>query len=647
MRSPFAPLLLAAGLLSSACVDDSPPASTRSAGVGLSGAEARVAPGPQDVAHAFLTAVEAEDERETKRHLSDAARELYGTDGGFSTTGHAADSFTVGAAAIDGTQARVPTTVTTGDAQQSFEILLRREHGEWRVHGIDLPLGDTSWTVSFEGQEDATSVLLEQVAEGIGEAFGEAFEGAMSDWAAGGSKEEIELERARYEALDSVPSDSIDEEWLEDVEARGRSAREVLLGALEGTGYELRAGDHERALARGIDLSLERVSRVRIVEETAALVGLVPVWSDPQPGWGGAEHGNVSFAEGPRRTPVAFSGPFLVEVALEENAPNTTGALTVTARALGLPEAVRGCNAEMRETLRVARVEGPGAASLIGEEGMQYWTAPTLVGSSLISSLTVELRGLLRSVERLDVSGEVLLDLPQLVGEASFRAPGEKRAGVWSVTCKSIGENSEFEIRADGRAELEHVSARFAPDDPQGDALGILSQGVFAWGDRATANMQTPAAPESIGVKVLENAPLTFAFRIAETPLERFREQPERLELLRFAGSAPIVVDFLGWGDRSNADFPEVTLRVVSSANKVALDVQATFEYLDARGTVAHEFPHTLSGEFTFDGPQPLVGAQGTAERTVTAFFQPEGTTALRVRVEEVSFADGTTWKRE
>ncbi len=645
----IAPILLAT-LFTAACSEggnDFPPP-TRSARIAPGApASARLRPAgdaPSVVAHRFLTAIEAEDEAGVKACLTEKARELVGQDGGFSFQAARSESFTLGREEIDEADAgsaRVAATVTTDGTEQAFELLLRAEDDAWRVHGMDVPFGEASWTISFEGAEDTVQELFEGVAAEMSQGITEAFEDAMDEWAAGGSTEDIAEDHARFDALASEDAEGAS--WRSSYEVSG-SAEIVLRDALRGTGYELDPGEHAEALGGRVQLEETDVSRAQLIEAVAEAVGLVPVYEDERAAWTD-EAPTLTFRAGPRETPVAFAGPFVVELFLEEEAPQSKGTATLRARGLGLPPSWIAANAEMSEFLRIREIHDGEGTSLFADEGMQFWSSPTVFESSVVVSVTLDLIGLLRSVETLQLEADLLWSRAQDVGEARFDEAGSATAGPWTVTCKSMGETSEFAV--EGPKDLDSLSVRFAPMRDDGSALGVLSQSSWSFGATANATLQCPETPASIQVKAFRALRDPVPFTFEAVPLARHEEQPEELVELRFEGTAPMRARFVGFADRSEPDFQKIELTLESTANKPVLSAQASFLYLDAAGELLNEFPHGLSPEPSFDEESLLLAPGETASQTVTAFFLPEGTTAVRVRIDEVTFEDGTRWKAD
>ena len=299
---------------------------------------------PADVADAFLAAAMAGDTEGFESFLTEKARAgLSGGGGGFELGGNIA-SFVIGEAAVDGAEATVPVQATIQGEEQSLGLCMRFEEDVWRIWGFEASVGgEASMTIDLESMGEMMSAMQ----AGLETAFEDAFEGAMEDMRMGGSPEEIRAERERFEAVASVAEPQHDAAWKVDVSADGVPAHELLGSLVEGTGVALDAGPYAAALEAPVTLKLAGVSRLEAFERICETVELHPVY--PDLGWMNDDSGpSITFAEGPRAHPVTFAGPFLVEVAsLEENAPNTTGEITLAVRSLGMAPGVLAFQTDM------------------------------------------------------------------------------------------------------------------------------------------------------------------------------------------------------------------------------------------------------------------------------------------------------------
>lgn len=603
---------------------------------------------PAQVADAFMQAVDADDTQAWEALLTASAVSSMHADNGSTMdfNGDRIDSWTVGEEEVDGVEASVAVSVEHAGEEQALSLKLREEAGHWRVSGMGLPMEETEWLMSFEGGDDSVSELGEALGEALTEGLTEAFDGAMSEWEAGGSSEEIAAVHASYDELGSLDEDAHDATWSVNIVAGGRVAFEVLEELLAGTDFPIEPTD---AFDHASSLELSGVSRLEALEALCVEADVVPVFPTAMAGWNDEPEG-LSFRPGTRAWPVSFSGPFMTEVhSLEEHAPHTTGALTLTVRALGLHPAVHAANQSMRSYVVIEGLISAAGTNLHEDPSISWMGSPTLHHGLFEYSLTPDLVGLLSSVESFSVEGHVALSLPAEVHAGEFTAEHEDEsveAGPWSVEWTDRGTYNQIAFRhTDG--ETTSGGVRFAPGFSSGEPMGIQSESSYNAGSYLSANVSTPEAPATLGFKVFTPVELTYSFNVSDIPLEHFAEQPARLEPLAFSGSAPVAVEFVGFGDRSDPSFPKVLVTVSSQCNLEATDSTVTFEYIDASGTVLKDFPHNLTGEFTFEGTAPLALVDQTSQLEITAFFMPEETVSIRTRVEAVKFVNGTTWERE
>ena len=265
------------------------------------------------------------------------------------------------------------------------------------------------------------------------------------------------------------------------------------------------------------------------------------------------------------------------------------------------------------------------------------------------ASVELELRGLLRSVERIDrIEGEAWLHLPARVATLDWprleQGASQLQDGT-TVTVEQVGENTTF--RAEGGTwSPDRTKILFAPDDSDGQPLGMLFTSNSGWGDQLSASFQCPRAPTSVTTKLVDVEVQRHPFRLRSVPLARSAEQPEALAALDFTGhAAPLTVTFQRFEEvQSNT---ELVLEVANHSNKNVLTVQAKVLYLDGNGRTLEESSQTLTGDFNFDGWQPVAEAGTTAELNTFAFFKPDGARSARVEVIEVEFDDRTDWSAE
>ncbi len=621
-----------------------PPQSTNTASLGLGLGQTRPARSPGQVLDAFFEAIVAGDAEAYEGLMTSAAVEALHADGDSSMSFESdkVGSWEIGAQSIDGDQASVAVTLKQDGEEQALALKLRNERNHWRIYGMAIPMGEEEWLIDFEGGDDSMSQMGEELASGLAEAF----EGAAGDWETGGSPEQIAAARVSFGALAAVKEEQHDATWQVGVEAGGRAAAEVIAELLIGTGLSANCSEEFDQI---LSLSMSGSSRLAAIEAVCAAVGMLPVYPSSGVVWGGGES-ELAFRAGQRTLPVTFDGPFMIEVdKLEEDAPNSVGEVAVTVRALGLHPSVLAANEQMGQILALSDISSQAQTSLLADPEIQWMGSPTITGGLFSYSHSSDLAGLLRSVESLTIGGEVILQLPVEVHTSSFeacKAHATAAAGPWTVTWDKFGADNSFSLTNSNGSDAGPIM-RFAPDLASGQPMGIQSESSSGFAGQISATVSLPSAPTSLAFKIIESRELRYAFKIDGIQLERFAEQPAHLLALSFPGSAPLEVEVKGFGDRSNPDFPKISLRVTNSANLGVADAQVTFLYLDAAGKVLEDFPHTLSGEFTFEGSQPLADVDASSDMETVAFFMPAQTKTVRARVESVSFVNGTSWERK
>lgn len=613
---------------------------------------ARETASPGETATRFLEAIQAEDSAVYRALLTEAARVALVEGEDFAFSGDRVDAFEVGGERVSGEGAEVSVTILRADEEQSADLLLKRERGLWRIHGMSVALGQGAFTLDFEAGNEGLGELAEEFGRKRTEHFETAFADMEAAYAQGGTVQEIAAKRARFEALESIPLAEFQGGWQIDVLANGRSAARLIEEWLAPAGLKLIAGEHSEALATGVELELTQVSRIEAVESVAAAVGLYPVWPDlnsVELDASGAAPVGVRFAVGERLLPSTLAGPFLIEVTeLREDAPRPTGLLELTVRALGLDSRAVAYQTEVAEVLLVSELRSSEGAPLV-DETVQHWGTPMTQGGYFTYSLRKDLTGLLLSVERIGViQGQVRLTLPigietlELVESSEAQAVGAGRLGL-----STWGKDVQFELTGSGDS-LAGLAVRMSPRKETGEPLGILLAGTNGLGTTLQASLQCPEAPFAIDVKLCSEEPVRFAFELVNVPLARFAEQPEHLEPLQFDGEAPVEIVLLG-GIRRDGAQAEVTLELTNGSSKGVTSAMVEFFYLDVTGEVLGNFPHTLNGEYDFElqAAGVLVPARQSIEKDTFAAFLPEEAVSVRFELREAEFLDGTSWSRE
>ena len=642
---------------------------------------------PETVAEHFMAAASTQDVESFKENLTMAAVQGLESDSGFDLSSGAIDSYTVGTAVVDGENARVPVDAVMGGSDQLVTLEMRSEQDAWKVYAMTISFSeDSEMTINLE----KLGGMLESMVDEIGESFQTSIQSAFEESFRGGSADEIAKKKASYDALRAITTSEYESGWLNTTEYRGAVAGEALRALTRELGLGFDSRGHEAALARVVSTNVAGLSRLEAIERICAEAKVYPVYPPADPSFGGlggamlnalvdgistafdSENsalkikGDANFSQqeeipnavtleqGPRRWPVAFSGPYLIAVeTLEENAPHATGRVGITTRAYGLEEGVLGLQESTNESISISGITDAQERNLNAEENVTYWGGGLTSGTAFQESTHIDLKNLLRDVETIDrLAGERKLMLPTNVDTLRFGKLIEGTslgAGDVRVTVKKVAIQISFDVTGP-EEQLTGLMARFWAWDASGNDLGITYASLDHWsGDKAQASVQTHEPASTIEIKLIStHDSLVYPFELRAIPLEKYAQMPEKIEALAFEGhDAPIEIAFVYFKDRSDPDFPTVTLQAKNHSNKDALTVHATFVYIDGKGAELKDFPHTLQGAFSADGFAMVVGSAGTEELEATAFFMPVETNRVRAKVESVEFIDGSVWERK
>lgn len=609
---------------------------------------------PSQTVEKFLEAIQRDDRAVFTALLTEASREALAGGEGLSFSSENLDGYDVGAESIRDATAEVAVEVHHDGATQDARLLLRRENGLWRIHGMRVAFGEGELTLDFEAEAlGAVGEMVEQLGNELGQALQEGFEQAFEEleaaWAQGGTSEEIIAEAALFESLAAVSRADFDAAWRTDVVAEGQSGAQLLDELLRDTGLALDAGEHDDALALPLSFELRGVSRIQAIERVAREAGLYPVWPSLRMGFGHEDvRQALTFAQGERALPAQFVGPFLIEITdLDEHAPSPVGSIEVTVRALGLSQAALAYQSEMGEVVHVAALRNAAGEPLTDEE-MHHWGTPDTHGTYFTYSLEKELSGLLRGVETIaELSGEVRFTVPVDVEELSLEPGAAPATRSGRIQIGQWGKDVRFDLAAEADASLEAVSVRMSPRKADGAPLGTLYSGANGWGSKLQASLQCPEPPAAVEMKLCREEHLTYAFRFDAIPLQRFAEQPERLAPLTFRGVEPVRGRLVG-AIRREGDQAEITIELENTSNKDAHTVVFNFVYLDAAGNKLEDFPHTLMGNYDFErqAAGPVVTANQTVLEETFAAFLPQNAASIRFELSRAEFPDGTSWTR-
>ncbi len=662
-----------------------PAAEPGQAGTTASGVQSE---SPEQVAERLMQAAATQDEAAFLAVLTKKAREALGADQSGSFSGQEYDSYTIGDAVIDGGEASVPVEAVNAGEPESLNLKMRNEDGAWRLYAMAMVLApDTEMTVNFENMGE----MLQELAEGMGDAIGEVFTSAMDNAFGSGSPEEIALKLAMFDALEPVSDEELLASWSLTENLRGTPRAEALNTIAESIDLTIDTGEHTDALSEAVGFDTSGMARLEAIERIANEAGLYSVLPNLQD-WGIATAFMESMAEAvgamiggedaaisvdsadaavndaldvkatPRNaitfdtnaptTPPLFLGPFRLDLLeIEENVPHTTGNLMLQLTAHGLPAAVLSVMETHDDSFQVQEVVSADGNPLI-DMGMSYMGGGSVVGSAYYDVASRELTGLLRSVDRIArVTGMVEFPRPTSVEELDFETLEEgasQTVGEITVAVDRVDAYTSFIITGPEDV-VEGLEVFAQPYDAAGEPVMAHFSDYQSWqAGEGTFSLNADEAPSRIRMKiVLASEVNLYPFAFNAVPLMHAAEQPEQLEALDFgAHDAPLKVTFLAITDR-DPNFSEVKVSIENVSNKTPKNTFVDFVYLDGGGNELESFPHTINGEFTTDGYQPIAKPGETVESEQSAFQMPEATKTIAFRVNHVEFMDGTRWEME
>jgi RNA polymerase sigma factor (sigma-70 family) len=457
--------------------------------------------------------------------------------------------------------------------------------------------------------------------------------------------------------LEAVSPTDWETSWKEDLDATGQPSGEVLRRLLRPWGLTVEAEPAlARALAQPLHLSLRGLPRLELIEEVCRRAGVYPVYPDgttQENSWDRA----VRLKGGPRPLPIAFAGPFLVEVKeVKEFAPSATGELKVRFLAVGLPPAV-ALPLHDGEPIRFRRVAGPRGEDLTDAARLPSWGgSETYEGFD--TSKDVYLKNLVRGVAVLGkVEGVLSVPIVTRVDTLRFTdlKPGEvRRAGGVQITLQGIkperrhinGEQVEWQDYDFRYRNTRLFRVVYSGHDSAGRLLHCDRSnggGSNEEGYQLVAYSQKPAA---ITARVMaEVKHIDYPFRLENVPLPSPEKMPEKLGVLSFTGhTAPVTVEVVNLLPEQHP--PAVELRLTNHSNKDVRRLDLGLSYEEAGEWRLRDRPAVwpTGAEAKPDVPAVLARGQAKVFR-VSAFGLRQGTRAARAAVVKVEFTDATEWK--
>ncbi len=150
----------------------------------------------------------------------------------------------------------------------------------------------------------------------------------------------------------AITREEFDACWQTSLTADGESAGELLSQLTDECGFAMDdQPQFAEALETPVNFEMSGVSRLQIIEEICSQVGLYPRYRLDR----------FALAAGPRPYPIAFAGPFLVEVReLQENPPHGTGMITLQFTGCTMSPDVNSWLQSGSQVSAIASVRGTG-----------------------------------------------------------------------------------------------------------------------------------------------------------------------------------------------------------------------------------------------------------------------------------------------
>jgi hypothetical protein len=512
-------------------------------------------------------------------------------------------------------------------------VLLEMEDGRWRVRGVAAPAGPGAPATLHDFAALRPSPEIQRLLDEITR------------------QQQIVQNHPAFDALGALDAEGFEALWRTDCEARDEPARDVLRRLLGVNLVESFPGVKE-AVGKRVSVNLKGKSRLEVVEEVCRLAGVLPRY----------QAGVVLLEAGPRPKPVAFAGPFLLEVGGVEEFPEyARGTLTLHCFAAGLPPAFPLGPAPATYRLWGVRATGPegtdlhrgGAAALalVPTSGLVRANAGAVTElfttrATLRVPPALSLRNLLSDVDRIVwLSGRVRVTL---LKADVFRFD--------SLQAGAVREHQQmrWEVLRDGAGAVSlkgtGVAGRFPAWMAYDDAGKPMRFGTATPARDGPLVMALPAGARSVILKVLgAGTHIDYEFSFRDIRLKQ--RPPRRLEPALFPGKeapASVRIEEPAGGMPSPDKPVRVVLRIENHCQKDIEKVRLKLLYRDGAGKVLREVGRSATTPDPKTGgavrPQALVRAGESATSVLNEPAPPAGTVRLEARLTAVEFMDAQTW---
>jgi hypothetical protein len=563
----------------------------------------------------------------------------------------------VGEPTITGDTAQVTVTMREAGKQEQLVLNLRRQGKEFRIRGLEIPVaeGQPALPIDFEDPAKLAKTVfgdLKDFGKEMEQTLNKGFEDTMTG--------KPSVEDLANEALKPLDRTAFDATWKGSLAVENKPARAVLQDLAKGLDLKLNMTPaQEKALDRAITLKLDDRSRYERIEAICRETGLYPVYADAFESAGGKP--GVALKQLPRPFPVAFAGPFLVEVTeLHEYVPHAAGLIDLRVLASGLPPAVAKILERGTAPLVVTEVVDAMGRDL---HDRSRWDTGTKVWKNIPGGydrpFSVPLKNLLRDVAAIkSLRGKVRIPFPARVDSLRFEPPtagAVQKAGDVEV---KIARWNKSEMNFNGKKYPQHslsVEVKgVGPDrikvvayDAQKKLRGVSSSGWGGTDKQGTAQFTIQSeAPAAVVVKIIGVEHAEYEFHLENVPLSSAGRMPEKLAPAAFPGhETPMSVEFV----RTMKDnfMTKAQLRITNHADKPIRSVNLKLDYHDKAGKSVGNWPnleHSAQAKPEQKDLPLLVAKNATALIEVSAPFLPASATTIKVVPTKVTFADATVW---
>ncbi len=182
--------------------------------------------------------------------------------------------------------------------------------------------------------------------------------------------------------------------WEVDFGAQPTDARAIIEAQLEPLGLAVSPSIYTATSGRRVKLPARRGTRLELIEEVGRQVGWKPVYAGRQ----------LKFERGARKEPVAFAGPFMLQIVqVSPSSVFGTAKLSLRVTGVGIPEPLRRQWEQASLHLTDFSARTPGGAELYDAGAETSYRLKSARGGPLVFEQEVGLRGVYRRVDRLAV----------------------------------------------------------------------------------------------------------------------------------------------------------------------------------------------------------------------------------------------------